>query len=99
MFYPDQVPLISWRTTLRFLRHLLSNDPMIPRTLALEPGPAVHTVHNGCRFWGRPSVVDVRHDLRSVLAATRQDADLSSPGLRQRWDAGDLAPFHGWDER
>ena len=27
----------------------------------------------------------------------RPDWDLSAPGLRDAWDAGDLSPFHGWD--
>ncbi|MCE0766022.1 redoxin domain-containing protein [Pseudonocardia kujensis] len=75
------------------------NDPMIPHTLVLEPGLVVRSVYNGYWFWGRPSIADLWHDLRAVLAATRQDFDLSAPGLRERWDAGDLAPFHGWDKR
>jgi hypothetical protein len=30
---------------------------------------------------------------------TRPDWDLSTPGLREAWDAGDLSPFHGWDKQ
>ena len=26
----------------------------------------------------------------------RPDWDLSAPGLREAWDAGDLSAFHGW---
>ena len=29
----------------------------------------------------------------------RPDWDLSTPGLREAWDAGDLSPFHGWNKR
>jgi hypothetical protein len=75
------------------------NDPMIPHTLVLEPGLVVHTIYNGYWFWGRPSVVDLWHDLRSVTRRVRPDWDLSTPGLRERWDAGDLSDFHGWDTR
>jgi hypothetical protein len=25
--------------------------------------------------------------------------DLSKPGLRKAWDAGDYSPFHGWNKR
>jgi peroxiredoxin len=75
------------------------NDPMIPHTLVLEPGLVVHTIYNGYWFWGRPSLVDLWHDLRSATRRVRPDWDLSTPGLRERWDAGDLAPFHGWDTR
>src|SRR4051812_20967145 len=75
------------------------NDPMIPHTLVLKPGLIVHRIYNGYWFWGRPSVVDLWHDLRDVTRETRPDWDLSTPGLRERWEAGDLAPFHGWDKR
>ena len=40
------------------------NDPMIPHTLVLKPGLIVHTIYNGYWFWGRPSFVDLWHDLR-----------------------------------
>ena len=43
---------------------------------------------NGYWFWGRPSVVDLWHDLRDV-AGDPPDWDLSTPGLREAWDAGD----------
>ena len=29
----------------------------------------------------------------------RPDWDLAAPGLREAWEAGDHAPFHGWDKR
>jgi len=58
------------------------NDPMIPYTLVLTPGLVVHSVYNGYWFWGRPSVGDLWHDLRSATRKTRPDWDLSTPGLR-----------------
>ncbi len=75
------------------------HDPMIPYTIVLEPGLIVYSVYNGYWFWGRPSVEDLRRDLRALFAKVRPDWDLSTPGLRARWDAGDRSPFHGWDER
>ena len=75
------------------------NDPMIPHTLVLKPGLVIHKVYMGYWFWGRPSFVDLWHDLRDVFAEVRPDWDLSTPGLREKWDAGDYAPFHGWDKR
>jgi peroxiredoxin len=74
------------------------HDPMIPHTLVLKPGLIVHRVYNGYWFWGRPSVDDLWRDLRVVSAEIRPDWDLAAPGLRERWDAGDHGPFHGWDE-
>jgi hypothetical protein len=48
---------------------------------------------------GRPSFVDLWHDLRAASAEIRPDWDLSKPGLREAWDAGDYSPFHGWNKR
>jgi hypothetical protein len=73
------------------------HDPMIPHTLVLKPGLVVHSVYNGYWFWGRPSVVDLWHDLRDVSREIRPDWDLSAPGLRDAWAAGDVSHFHGWD--
>jgi hypothetical protein len=75
------------------------HDPMIPHTLVLKPGLVIHSVYNGYWFWGRPSFVDLWHDLRTVTREVRPDWDLSKPGLREAWDADDYASFHGWDKR
>jgi hypothetical protein len=72
---------------------------MIPHTLVLKPGLVVHRIYNGYWFWGRPSVVDLWHDLRDVHREIRPDWDLSTPGLREAWDAGDHSQFHGWARR
>src|SRR6202521_5755683 len=75
------------------------HDPMIPHTLVLKPGLVIHSVYNGYWFWGRPSFVDLWHDLRAATAEIRPDWDLSTPGLRAAWDAHDYSKFHGWDKR
>ena len=75
------------------------NDPMIPHTIVLKPGLVVYKIYNGYWFWGRPSFVDLWRDLREVSAASWPDWDLSTPGLRAAWDAGDHSPFHGWNKR
>jgi peroxiredoxin len=75
------------------------NDPMIPHTIVLKPGLVVHSIYNGYWFWGRPSVDDLWRDLRTATSEVRPDWDLASPGLREAWDSGDVAPFHGWDRR
>jgi peroxiredoxin len=74
------------------------HNPMIPHTLVLKPGLIVHSVYNGYWFWGRPSVHDLWSDLRQASADIRPDWDLSAPGLREAWDAGDYSKFHGWDK-
>src|SRR5581483_728393 len=70
------------------------HDPMIPHTLVLKPGLVVHSIYNGYWFWGRPSIGDLWHDLRAATAEIRPDWDLSTPGLREKWEGGDLAPSH-----
>ena len=65
------------------------HDPMIPHTLVLKPGLVVHTIYNGYWYWGRPSVEDLRRDLRVVTRETRPDWDLAAPGLREAWERGD----------
>jgi hypothetical protein len=74
-------------------------DRVIPHTLVLGPGLIIFSIYNGYWFWGPPSFVDLWHDLRAVTREIRPDWDLATPGLRDRWDAGDLEPFHGWGKR
>ncbi|HEX5225489.1 MAG TPA: redoxin domain-containing protein [Solirubrobacteraceae bacterium] len=73
------------------------HDPMIPHTLVLKPGLIVHSVYNGYWFWGRPSVAELWRDLREASREIRPDWDLSTPGLREAWEAGDRSAFHGFD--
>ena len=75
------------------------NNPMIPHTLVLKPGLVVHSIYNGYWFWGRPSIADLWRDLRDVTREVRPDWDLSKPGLREAWNAGDLSQFHGWNKK
>jgi len=74
------------------------NNPMIPHTFVLKPGLVIHRIYNGYWFWGRPSVIDLWHDLRVAMSEIRPDWDLSAPGLRKAWNAGDLSRFHGWNK-
>jgi hypothetical protein len=73
------------------------NDPMIPHTLVLKPGLVIHGIYNGYWFWGRPSFVDLWHDMRDVGREIRPDWDLDAPGLREAWEKGERSPFHGFD--
>jgi peroxiredoxin len=75
------------------------NNPMIPHTLVLKPGLVIYSIYNGYYFWGRPSFVDLWHDLREVTREIRPDWDLAAPGLRGAWEAADYSAFHGWNMR
>jgi len=34
-----------------------------------------------------------------VTSEIRPDWDLSTPGLREAWNAGDFSRFHGWNKQ
>jgi peroxiredoxin len=69
------------------------NDPMIPHTIVLEPGLKVFKIYNGYWYWGRPSIDDLRRDLREMFQKIRPDWDISDPALRQAWDRGERERF------
>jgi peroxiredoxin len=70
------------------------HNPMIPYTLVLEPGLRVYKLYNGYWFFGRPTVEELRLDLRAVLQRCRPDWDLGLPELRVAWANGEKARFH-----
>ena len=73
------------------------HDPMIPHTLVLKPGLVIHSLYNGYWYWGRPSIEDLRRDLRAATREIRPDWDLGTPGLREAWDAGDRTKFYPYE--
>jgi peroxiredoxin len=75
------------------------HDPMIPYTLVLEPGLRILKVYNGYWYWGRPSVEDLRQDLRDLFQKIRPDWDLSAEGLREAWERGEKDRFFPYAKR
>jgi peroxiredoxin len=71
-----------------------THDPMVPHTIVLEPGLVVHKVYVGYWFFGRPTVEELRQDLRAVSRKCRPDWDLSDPELREAWGRGEKARFY-----
>ena len=70
------------------------HNPMIPHTVVLEPGLRVCKIYNGYWFFGRPTVEELRLDLRAVLQRCRPDWDITSPEQRTAWATGDKARFY-----
>jgi peroxiredoxin len=70
------------------------HNPMIPYTLVLAPGLVVHSIYMGYWFWGRPTIEELRRDLREVTRTCRPDWDITKPELREAWARGDKARFH-----
>ena len=69
------------------------HNPMIPHTIVLEPGLIVLKVYNGYWFFGRPTVEELRLDLRAVLQRCRPDWDIGSAEQRTVWANGEKARF------
>ena len=70
------------------------HNPMIPHTIVLEPGLIVFKFYNGYWHFARPTVEELRHDLRDVLRRCRPDWDLSEPELRAAWARGEKNRFY-----
>src|ERR1700746_1968572 len=71
-----------------------NHNPMIPHTLVLEPGLRVFKIYNGYWFFGRPTVEELRLDLRAVLKRCRPDWDIDSAEQRAAWAKGEKTSFY-----
>jgi len=70
-----------------------AHDPMVPHTLVLEPGRRVYKIYSGYWFFGRPTVEELRLDLRAVLQRCRPDWNITGPEWRAAWEKGEKAKF------
>ncbi|MGM4869677.1 redoxin domain-containing protein [Bradyrhizobium sp. 956_D2_N1_5] len=70
------------------------HNPMIPHVIVLEPGLRVHKIYNGYWFFGRPTIEELRQDLRAVSMNCRPDWDITAPGLKALWDQGRKEHFY-----
>ena len=77
-----------------------AHNQMVPHTVVCAPGLVIYKIYNGYWFFGRPTVEELRHDLRAILKQCHWDWDLSNPEVRAAWDRGDTdrlyAPELGW---
>ena len=64
------------------------HNPMIPHVIVLEPGLVVYKIYNGYWFFGRPTMEDLRQDLRAVTKKCRPDWDITAPELKAAWQQG-----------
>ena len=62
-----------------------SPAPMIPYTLVLEPQLKIFKIYNGYWYWGRPSVEELRMNLREITRKIRPDWDITLPEFREAW--------------
>jgi hypothetical protein len=80
------------------------HNPMIPHTIVLEHGLLIHEMYMGYWYFGRPTIEDLRQDLRVVTKKCRPDWDMTRPEMKaawQRWSSRDLTTpskkFHARD--
>jgi peroxiredoxin len=67
--------------------------PMIPYTFVLEPGLTIHAVYPGYWYWGRPSLHELRQDLRTITRQIRPDWTIDTPEMQQKWESGEKDAF------
>ena len=70
------------------------HNPMIPHVIVLEPGLVIHKIYNGYWFFGRPTVEELRQDLRAVSRKCRPDWDITTPELKAAWQQGRKELFY-----
>ncbi|MER8422800.1 redoxin domain-containing protein [Mesorhizobium sp. M1403] len=71
-----------------------AHNPMIPHVIVLEPGLIVYKVYNGYWFFGRPTVEELRQDMRSMTMKCRPDWDITRPEFRAAWQTGRKELFY-----
>lgn len=52
-----------------------ASRPYVPTTFTLYPDLTIHAVYGGYWFWGRPTIEELRQDLRAISRAVRSDFD------------------------
>src|SRR4029077_20389363 len=70
------------------------HNPMIPHTIVLEPSLVIYKIYMGYWFFGRPTMEELRQDLRAVLKKCRQDWDITTPELKAAWQQGKKELFY-----
>lgn len=56
--------------------------------IVLEPGLVIYKIYNGYWFLGRPTLEELRQDLRAVSKKCRPDWDITTPELKSAWEQG-----------
>ena len=75
------------------------HNPMIPHTIVLEPGLVIYKIYPGYWFFGRPTVEELRQDLRVVLKKCRPDWDITSAELKAAWEQGRKESFYPYGKK
>ncbi len=49
------------------------NHPYVPAVFTLAPDLRIHAAYDGYWYWGRPTMEELRQDMRAVTRAVRED--------------------------
>ena len=55
------------------------NHPYVPRVFTLRPDLGIHRVYDGYWYWGRPTLEELRRDLREIARDVRPDWTAPTP--------------------
>jgi peroxiredoxin len=70
------------------------HNPMIPHVIVLEPGLVIYKIYMGYWFFGRPTMEELRQDLRAVIKKCRPDWDITTPDLKAAWSRNEKTRFY-----
>jgi peroxiredoxin len=70
------------------------HNPMIPHVVVLEPNLIIHKIYCGYWFFGRPTIEELRQDLRAVSKKCRTDWDITTAEMKQAWQEGRKDQFY-----
>ena len=74
------------------------HDPMIPHTIVLEPGLVIYKIYMGYWFFGRPTLEDLRQDMRVVTRKCRPDWDITTSELKAAWQQNRKELFYPYGQ-
>ena len=67
---------------------------MIPHVVVLEPGLIVHKIYSGYWFFGRPTMEELRQDLRAVTRKCWPDWVITTPEMIRAWQVARKELFY-----
>jgi len=70
------------------------HNPMIPHVVVLEPDRVIHTIYSGYWYFLRPTMEELRQDLRAVTKKCRPDWDITTPEMKRAWQEGRKELFY-----
>jgi len=53
----------------------------LPYTFSLQPDLTIHTIYDGWWYVGRPTLEELRQDMRAIMKACREDYHYTGPSL------------------